>query len=86
MSRCDKRAPAPHPPEGFTREAAAGHPTYKYYITVPSAQCELEHNHGTGTPAHDVGRRHRCGNLLWWDPQLLLVGGVAFDPDPEPAP
>lgn len=51
-------------PQGFSREAAASHPTYKYY-DGHGARCEL--NVGHDPP-------HRCGLLLWYNPPLIVLG------------
>lgn len=83
MSTCSKRAGMPRIPEGFSNESAAQHPRFRLLLG-PGAQCELDPGHGDGTPEHDRRRRHRSGNLVWWDPPLLLVGGKPVDPEPQP--
>lgn len=77
MSRCSDRCAPPHAPDGWSSEAQRHHPTYRHYVDAPGIQCELEHDHDGGpgkTP-----RLHRNGGLTWWNPPLLIVGGVVVD-------
>lgn len=81
--RCTTRAPKTPLPAGLTIEKAQMHPLYKYAL-LPTAQCELEQGHGDGTDEYDVARRHANGELLWWDPPIILVGGKPHQPTTRP--
>ena len=73
-ARCPKRCkPDPIPPS-MTIESARQHPAYRHLLE-PGAQCELDAGHGDGTHEHDVARRHRNGELCWWDPPIFVVAG-----------
>lgn len=67
------------PPVGFTNEAALGHPGYGMHFgsdgMLRKIPCELPAGHGDGMSEDALERRHRSGNLTWWDPPLFIVGG-----------
>lgn len=81
--RCTSRAPKTPLTPSLEIEKARLHPLYRYCLE-PTAQCELDHGHGDGTVDHDVARRHRNGELLWWDPPVVFVDGEPYIPSTEP--
>lgn len=81
--RCTTRAPKTPLPPSLEIEKARTHPTYKYALE-PTAQCELDQGHGDMTGEYDVARRHCNGELLWWDPPIILVGGKPHEPSTAP--
>ncbi len=71
-TQCEVCVRAQTAPEGFTREAQANHPTYRFYLG-PGARCELPAGHEAP---------HRRGLLLWYDPPLFVLGdAVPFRAD-----
>lgn len=74
--RCPKRCKVDPIPPSMTIVAASQHPGFRHLLE-PGPQCELEQGHGDGTGEHDEARRHQNGGLQWWDPPIILVGGVA---------
>lgn len=81
--RCPSRAPKTPLPQSVTIETASTHPTWKYALQK-SAQCELDQGHGDGTTEHDVTRRHRNGELVWWEPPVTFVDGQPYVASTEP--
>lgn len=74
MAQCPTRAPKTPLPPSFEIDKAQTHPYWKHALE-PTAQCELEAGHGEGADEYDVERRHRNGELVWWDPPIIMVGG-----------
>jgi len=65
---CPYRVERPHAPVGWSVEAQRGHQTYRYYLEDYGG-CELREGHSGP---------HRAGAIIWHDPKLVVVGGVAL--------
>lgn len=75
MPDCPSRAPRPSLPAGMTIETASHHPRFKHLLE-DTAPCALQAGH---EPPHQASN----GLLRWYDPPIMFVGGLPFNPNTD---